>query len=99
MRAGGSGASRGRCGSSSPRCARLSTEPVIALGLNGGLHAQMIGRGEIVGGDEAWGQGCVVAVEAAVEAHGIILDRLLAVAPVGKDNLAQVGEGEDRLDT
>ena len=69
------------------------------MGLNGSLHAEMVGRGEIVGRDEARRQGRVLAAQAAVEAHGIILDRLLAMAAVGKENLAHIGKREDRLDT
>ena len=68
------------------------------MGLDRRLHVQMLGRREVGGGHESFGQGGIGSVEPAVEADGVVLDRFLAVAAVGLQHLAPVGEREDRLD-
>ena len=68
------------------------------MGLHRRLHEEMLDGREIGGGHERLGQGRFGSVQPAEETHGIVLDRLLAVAAVGLQDLAPIGEREDGLD-
>ncbi len=68
------------------------------MALHRRLHDEMLLGREIGGGHEAWRQGRFAAMHRAIEARGIILDPLAALAAVGHQHFALIGNREDRLD-
>ena len=70
----------------------------VDVGGDGRDHVLVGGGGDLEGGDEVVGQLVHVAAEVAVEAPGVVFDRMLLEGAVGHPLLAGVGVGERRFD-
>ena len=75
----------------------LEIEPVDVL-LDGGLHDQVVGGAQVLGVNEAIGQGSLGAVQAAEQAIGVVGHLLLAALAVGHQHVAGILKAEDGLE-